>query len=186
MRSVWPWILVCLCVCLGAGIMYLHETSPKAEAISGENAGPESAVTAMLVAQRDGDLQMFLNCLAGPALEEVNASIERRSPATVSSELQKVLRGMKGYAVTRRDRSAQNTAGDPDPANSGDRPDQATVDLELIFADYTVQQSLRLQRVDDVWRVTNRSEPDRLVPEIPYGTPVSPTLSDEQSTTARR
>lgn len=182
MRSVRRWIVLFVVVLLVAGSMYLRESSLKMRAVNdAAGAGPESAVTAMLVAQRDGDLQMFRNCLAGPALEEVNSAIERRSSGEVATELRSVLQGMKGYAVTRRDAVHEESASTTRAA-----ADSATVDLELIFADYTVQQSLQLQRIEDVWRIVDRSEPDRTVPEIRYGTPVNPALTDEGTATARR
>ncbi|MGH7129512.1 MAG: hypothetical protein ACREJB_15690 [Planctomycetaceae bacterium] len=123
---------------------------------------PETAVAALVEAQRRGDVVGYLDRLTGRLRDEMTARRETESDAELAAGLRGRLSGLKGRVTS-------------DVDQTGDR---ATLTLELIFADRNERERVELVREDGEWKITARDPLDRFEPEIPYGTPVAAPVEE--------
>lgn len=161
----WQPVLLLGIVTIAGGALLLARGARPAREVAGRATpdDPRTPVAALLQAQRDGDAEACRVHLAGAALEEFEARWQGLPSSQFAAELRSWLVGLKGHATTDLNRHA---------------PDAAILVLELIFADRNERQKLELRRTDGAWKVTRRAPAERLVPKVPYGTPVVPSLDD--------
>ena len=125
-------------------------------AVAAEDS-PAACIDRLLAAEERGDSHAYLDCLAVPEREQLEALWKGRSPSQIAAELREQSTGMVGRVLT--DLSL------PDA-------DHARLVLERISKDHTRRQTVSLSREAGTWRVAELSTSDWQTPAIPYGTPV--------------
>ena len=116
---------------------------------------PDDAVNRLFQAAQRGDAPAYLATLA-PTLRAALESTQSQSGAEAfAASLRDSVAGMKGLAVS--------TVDEPSP-------DQAELEIELVFADRNQRQRFVLLRQSGGWLITRIDKADTVKPPIPYGT----------------
>lgn len=126
----------------------------------------EELVMRQFDAARSGDVDAWRAAYAGVELERINAQV-----AAV---------GRDEFAVALKSEAVSILSC----VTSGwtiEDEDEASMLLELIYADRNRKCRLLLKKTNGRWRITERAQLDEFAPEIPYGTPVVPDVSDDSA-----
>ncbi len=124
---------------------------------------PEDAVNALFQAAQRGDAQAYLATLTGTLRSSFESTQSQLGAEAFAASLRDSVSGMKGLAVS--------PAGEPSP-------DQAELDVEMVFSDRNQRQRFLLQRQGGGWLVARIDKADAIKPPIPYGAPVFDTGHD--------
>jgi len=118
---------------------------------------PEEVVKALFEAASRGDDKGYLALAGG---EFLTSSIESRRDMGAEAfreSLRRSVEGVKGLAMTRRGQGSDGSV---------------TLEVELTFVDRNERQRLVLAPKGRSWVVVSMTRARRIVPSVPYGTPV--------------
>ncbi len=118
---------------------------------------PESCITRLLVAERAGAVNEFLDCFSPQLRTELRETWRAQGDRQAVAELRERSAGLVGHAISDLDLAP---------------PDRASLILERIEKDHTARQRVELQRIDGRWLIAKLATADWQRPAIPYGTPV--------------
>jgi hypothetical protein len=117
---------------------------------------PEDAVRRLFEAAQRGDAPAYLATLTGTLRSSFESSRSQMGAAAFSASLRQSMAAVKGFAVS--------TAGGPSPEEAG-------LDVELVFADHNERQRFVLVRQGGGWLVAAIEKADAYKPPRPYGSP---------------
>ena len=153
---------------LGIAIAASRSRDLRSQSTAGDS--PESCVTRMLAAEKQGDVGSYLSCFDALKRAEMEALWKDRSHPQIADELRESAAGLVGQAVT-------------DVQFLG--ADRAALLLERIEKDHVDRQRIELARSGGPWEITRLSPSDWQTPAIPYGTPVFAQSRDNAADPAR-
>lgn len=138
---------------------------------TGQRAGPEETLFAMVRAAQEGESDAYLDCFWGPLrtrLEQTGREMGRQGFARY---LEGAAGAIKGVAVI----------GQPEPVGN-----DLKVQAEMVYEDKNEVQEFILTRRRGRWRISGMQHPRRIKTVIPYGTEayplVPPAGSEERET----
>jgi hypothetical protein len=120
-------------------------------------AGPAETVYGAIQAARTGDVPGYLACYAGGMRASLDQSVKESGAPAFARYLRDTNSAIRGVAVG-------------DPQTTADR--EATLRVEFIYQDRNEVQTMRLERLDTLWKITSVESAARIKTLVPYGTPV--------------
>jgi hypothetical protein len=132
---------------------------------------PEDAVRQLFQAAQRGDAPAYLAMLAGALRRSFESTQSQMGAAAFSASLRQSMAGVKGFAMS--------------PAG-GLSPDEAGLDVELVFPDRNERQRLVLVRQGGGWLVAAIGKADACKPPVPYGAAVFDADSPQAAATGEK
>jgi len=126
---------------------------------------PDEAVNALFQAAQRGDAPAYLATLAGPLRSSFESTQSQIGAEAFAASLRESVAGIKGFSIS--------PVGEPSP-------DQAELDVELVFSEGNQRQRFVLLRQGGGWLVARIDRADTVKPPIPYGAPVFDTDAPQQ------
>ncbi len=123
-----------------------------------EAPDPVDAISRMMDAARDGDVEAYLECFRGPLGKRLRQSVVEMTPSGFSKYLTENNRRIKGFAMY-------------EPKVISER--EARVRVEYVYADRNESQEFQLEKRDGRWKITRAAGAERIETLVPYGTPVN-------------
>ena len=124
---------------------------------------PDYCVLAMLEAAQRGDAASYLDCFAGRLRDKLQSGMQGKPAQEVGRELQMSESHLKSYVLTEW---------------QFPQDDEAVAVMERIYSEHNERHRVRLRRIGREWKIVEMTRLEQFAPEIPYGTPVVPGLSD--------
>jgi len=141
-----------------AAVAFTEAAGGLTAAGSSNTEAPAACVSAMVLAEQEGDVDAYLDCFAGELYEKLRSRMAGKPPEQVAAQLKSSTVNLTGFAMT----DLQLT-----------EPASATLNLERGYKVYNERQQVRLRQVSGVWKIVELKALERFAPEIPWGTPVS-------------
>jgi hypothetical protein len=120
-------------------------------------ATPENAVNALFQAAQQGDAAAYLAIMRGTLRASFAATKSQLGGEAFAKSLRESVAGIKGIAIARASEIS---------------PDEAEVEVELVFADRNERQRFGLVRQNGGWLIDRIDKADPFKPPIPYGASV--------------
>jgi hypothetical protein len=118
---------------------------------------PGDAVYAMLEAARAGDVEAYLNTLAGDQADLAARTLRETGLAEFRAALQRSQRGVKGIAL----RELEDLGGE-----------RRRIHAEYVFEGRNEAQQIGLVRRGGGWKIESVAAASPVSPAVPYGAPV--------------
>lgn len=146
--------LIVLAAALGIGVA--RKTGWRAVNPQPAGQDPQSAVYAMLDAERAGNVKAYLASHTGPMEASLRQTLAESTEAEFAKYLRDSAAGIKGVAVY-------------DPQITGGT---AAVRVEYVYQDRNEVQMMYLEQGRKGWKIFRADGDERIKTLIPYGTPV--------------
>ena len=146
-------------------MMFARPTQLPTASTSRDEAEPDACASAMVSAEKDGDVEAYLDCFTGRLRDRLESRMAEKSREGRAAELRSGAADLTGHATT----DVKITP-----------PDEATLVLERIYTRHNERHQVTLRRVFGDWKIVAIKPLERFAPEIPYGTPVVPLQEKSQ------
>jgi Domain of unknown function (DUF4878) len=118
---------------------------------------PQDTIYTMMNAARAGDVRTYLDSYTGPMLASLRQMIAGTTEADFGKYLKDSNAAVKGVTVF-------------DPERISDA--EARVRVEYVYQDRNETQTMVLEKVSGVWKISRTDAEQRVNTPIPYGTPI--------------
>ena len=139
---------------------------------------PQQCIDRLFTAAERGDVQSYLDCFTGTEREQLEKEVHRVGSEEFARSLMQATAELKGLAVVDARTNDGNGA-----AAEGNR--QAQMVVERVYQHHHEKQCYHLVRNGQRWQITAVLPTDKLLPAVPYGTPVFAEAPDSPKNSSR-